>query len=460
MTLLSINPTTGKILKTFKEDNEEKINTHIVTSHNAFDQWSYNTYDKRKKLLEHTAQVLQKHKQKYAELMTLEMGKPIHQSEQEIEKCAWVCRYYADNGKRFLDRELVQTNAVKSYVQFIPLGSILAIMPWNFPFWQVIRHAIPALFAGNTLLLKHSSNVPQCALALEQLFLDAGFPENVIQSIMIGSHAVSKLISNEGVAAVTFTGSSAAGRNIAQQAGLNLKKTVLELGGSDPFIVFDDADILFTAKKAVQARMINNGQSCIAAKRFIVMEKVFDAFAVEVLENVKQLVVGDPLDKSTDIGPLAREADVKHLDAQVTQSVHHGATVLYGGKQIEDSPGFFYQPSVISNVKKGMAIYEEETFGPVITLIKAKNQTEALKVANDTCYGLGASIWTNNLEKAEALAHRLHAGTVAINDLVKSDPRLPFGGVKQSGYGRELSEYGIKEFVNIQTIYLKNHGKE
>ncbi|HEC94865.1 MAG TPA: NAD-dependent succinate-semialdehyde dehydrogenase, partial [Thermoplasmatales archaeon] len=439
----------------FKEWKQEEIKAQLVRSSQAFNSWRETSFDERSQFLKKVAQVLRGNKKHYSSLITTEMGKPILQAEAEVEKCAWVCEFYAENGKKFLENEYVETDADVSYIRFSPLGVILAIMPWNFPFWQVFRCAAPALMAGNTVLLKHSSNVPQCAVTIEEVFNEAGFPEDVFCSVLVGSKSVNTLVEDGRVAAVSLTGSSFAGSSTASVAGRHLKKVVLELGGSDPFIVLKDVDLDQAVDAAVKARMINNGQSCIAAKRFIVVEDVFEGFKKSFLKKINELVVGDPMDRLTDVGPLARKDILDQLDKQVKESVKKGAQVLTGGKRLDDNPGFYYLPTLLCGVKKGMPCYDEETFGPVASLIKVKNEKEALTVANDTMYGLGASIWTKDFKKGESLTRYLEAGNVFVNEIVKSDPRLPFGGMKQSGFGRELSHYGIKEFVNIQTVYIK-----
>ncbi len=451
-----MNPATGEVIGKFDEWTVNKINTQLTKSRHAFEEWRQTDYTSRSDLLKNVAQILLKKKETYARLMSTEMGKPIQQAEAEVEKCAWVCTYYAEHGATFLKKESIATDAKKSFIQYAPLGMILGIMPWNFPFWQVFRWAAPTLMAGNVSVLKHSSNVPQCALTIEKIFTDAGFPENVFKTILISSQNVAQMITDERIAAVSLTGSSFAGASTAQLAGSCVKKVVLELGGSDPFIVLSDANISRAADVAIKARMINNGQSCIAAKRFIIFEDVFEEFSERFTRNVEQLTIGNPLDPSVDIGPLASLDVVEQLEKQVNSSISKGAVVLSGGKRPENSPGFFYVPTVLTKVKKGMPVYDEETFGPVAALIKVKDEKEAMKVANDTCYGLGASIWTSNIIKAEQWSRYLQAGNVFINEMVKSDPRLPFGGIKQSGYGRELSGYGMKEFVNIQTVYIND----
>ncbi len=455
MVLKSINPARGKVLKVFKEWKPEEIKKQLRKSSNAFDCWKETDYSDRSKLLKKIAKILRDNSKRYASLMTTEMGKPISQSEGEVEKCAWVCEYYAENGELFLTNEYVDIGDDKSYIRFVPLGIILAIMPWNFPFWQVFRCAAPAIFAGNTVLLKHSSNVPQCALAIEEIFSKAGLPSNVFRTLLIGSNLVKEIIKDDKVAAISLTGSSYAGQSVAKVAGSHLKKVVLELGGNDPFVILSDVDLKFVVEQAIKARMINNGQSCIAAKRFIVVKEIFDEFKNRFSEKVKQLVVGDPINRSTDIGPLARKDIMTQLDIQVKKSIQKGAIILTGGKQLEDNSGYFYQPTVITNIKQTMPVFYEETFGPVASLIQVKNEKEAIKIANDTSYGLGASVWTNDTKKGEEFIKQINAGNVFVNEVVKSDPRLPFGGIKKSGFGRELSQYGIKEFVNIQTVYVK-----
>lgn len=454
MVLTSINPFNEKILKEFNEDNQKELEEKLKKSILSFHNWKNSSIEKKSTLLKNIASILSENKNKYANLMTLEMGKPIAQAVSEVEKCRWVCDFYAENAKSFLEKEIIQTDADSSFVQYNPLGVILGIMPWNFPFWQVFRWAVPSLIAGNTVLLKHASNVPQCALALENIFKKAGFEENEFQNLLIRSNSISSIIEDNRIAAVSLTGSTQAGMKTAEKTGKTLKKTVLELGGSDPFIVFDDADLKCTVDRAVKARMINTGQSCIAAKRFIVLDGIFDSFQELLTEKISSLQVGNPLDNTADIGPLATKDGVDQIDRQVKRSVEMGAHVLVGGGK-PDMPGFFYLPTVITNVKKEMPVFNEETFGPVAAVIKVEDEKEALNVANDTCYGLGASIWTGDVEKAAMLSRDIEAGNVFINDIVKSDPRLPFGGIKKSGFGRELSSYGIREFVNMQTVYIK-----
>jgi len=385
--------------------------------------------------------------------MTREMGKPITAAEGEAEKCAWVCDFYSKNAERFLSPEDAETDAAHSFVRYDPIGPVLAVMPWNFPFWQVFRFAAPALMAGNVGLLKHASNVPGCALAIESVFTKAGFPMGAFQTLLVGSKVVEGIIRHPAVRAVTLTGSDPAGRAVASQAGAALKKTVLELGGSDPFIVLADADAEAVASKAAVARTINNGQSCIAAKRFIVEDAVADRFEAAFVKAMAALKVGDPSEKDTDVGPLARRDLMDDLQSQVDRSVRAGAKLALGGKPLEGT-GYFYPPTVLTHVEPGMAAFEEETFGPVASVTRAKNTDHALALANASDFGLGASLWTGDPARGEALAAEVEAGAVFVNGIVKSDPRLPFGGVKLSGYGRELSAFGIREFVNIKTVWV------
>lgn len=451
MKLSSVNPATGKVIKTYATFSKTKIFQTIKVCEETFQKWRKTDFQTRGKLMRNAAKILRKNIDVYATLMTKEMGKPITQSKAEIEKCAWNCEYFAENAEGFLQDAPIKTEAKKSYVHFEPLGVIFAIMPWNFPFWQVFRFAVPTLMAGNTAVLKHASNVSGCALAIERIFQKAGFPRNVFRTLLIPSSKIEDIIAHRSVRAVTITGSSAAGRNVAALAGKYLKKAVLELGGSDPFIVLDDVNVFSCAKIASQARNLNSGQSCIAAKRFIVFEKIAKKFEELFAKYMESAVIGDPMDPKTQIGPMAREDLLKNLDRQVKESVKKGAKLLAGGKRL-NRPGYFYTPTVLSHVKKGMPVYDEETFGPVAAVIRVKNAKQAIAVANDTFYGLGASIWTKDRKHGEKFTREIEAGAVFVNGIVKSDPRLPFGGVKESGYGRELSSYGIKEFVNIQSV--------
>ncbi len=454
MALESINPATDELMETFDEWSAEQTAEVIDEVDAAFQQWRLTSFEKRRELMNRAAGVLRENKDEYARIMALEMGKPINDGRGEVEKCAWVCEYYAEQAEKILADEPIESDGSKSYVGFRPIGTVLAVMPWNFPFWQVFRFAAPALMAGNTGVLKHSSNVPRCALAIEGVFRKAGFPENLFRTLMIGSGKVDAVIENDKIKAVTLTGSDAAGRKVAARAGQMLKKTVLELGGSDPFVVLADADLEEAATVAARARCINSGQSCIAAKRFIVEDAVYEAFLQRFKANMAALVVGDPLDEQTQIGPQARGDLMKELHGQVQASVKKGAKVLLGGVPLERA-GYFYPPTILGEVTAQVPAFHEELFGPVATLIRVRDAEEAIAVANASPFGLGGSVWTGDVARGEALAGRIESGAVFVNGMVKSDPRLPFGGVKTSGYGRELSHYGIKEFVNIQTVWVK-----
>jgi len=451
--LRSIDPATGRELASFPEADEAAIETAVARAWTTRHAWREAGLGMRASLMRSVAGVLRTDKSRFAALLTSEMGKPIVEAEAEIEKCAWTASWMAENGERLLADEPVESTATESYVRFQPLGVILAVMPWNFPFWQAFRAGLPALTAGNVMLLKHSSNVPQSALAIEEVFREAGVPEGVFQTLLIGSGAVDRLISDHRVAGVTLTGSEKAGSLVAESAGRSLKKTVLELGGSDPFIVLADADLKTAATVACRARNQNNGQSCIAAKRFIVEEPVADEFERLFTAAVAALKVGNPMDRANQVGPLAREDLIADLERQVTESVRLGAQAVTGGKRI-GGDGYYFEPTVLTNVRPGMPAYHEETFGPVAAVIRVKDAEDALRVANDTDFGLGSNIWTSDLERGKKLAERVEAGLVFINGMVASDARLPFGGVKRSGYGRELSTYGIKEFTNIQTVWV------
>src|SRR5213593_882585 len=422
-------------------------------AHAAFLQWREVPFARRAQRMREAAQILRTRRAEYARTMTLEMGKPITQGGAEVEKCAVGCEFYAEHAERFLAEEPRETDASRSYVRFDPLGPVLAVMPWNFPFWQVFRFAAPALMAVNTAVLKHASNVPRCALTIEEVFRDAGFPRGVFATVLVGSSAVAPLIADRRVVAVTLTGSDHAGSQVAQHAGRELKKTVLELGGSDPFIVLADADLAAAASTAADARLVNSGQSCIAAKRFIVVEAVADRFLERFVHELRSRRVGDPLSRDTQVGPQARVDLRDALHRQVEESVKRGAELLLGG-EIPAGKGAFYPATLLTAVDKGMPAFDEETFGPVAAVIRAKDETDAVRLANDSPFGLGASVWTQDRARAERLAAQIEAGSVFVNGLVKSDPRLPFGGIKRSGYGRELSEYGIREFVNIKTVWI------
>ena len=454
MSITSVNPATGETLKTFEALSETQIDEKLQLAASTFRSYRHTPLAERESMLLRAAEILETEKNDFARLMTTEMGKPIKGAVGEAEKCALVCRYYAEHARHHLADQFVETNASKSYVCFQPLGPVLAVMPWNFPFWQVFRFAAPALMAGNVGLLKHASNVPQCALAIEDIFRRAGFPEGTFQTLLVGSESVQRILEDRRVVAATLTGSEPAGRSVASIAGKQIKKTVLELGGSDPFIVMPSADLNEAVITAVKARTINNGQSCIAAKRFIVATEIYDSFERMFVEEMKALKVGDPLNESTDIGPLATEQILKDVDEQVKTSVAAGAIVLTGGKRL-DQRGNFYEPTVLVNVPLDSPASCEEIFGPVAMLFRVNNIDEAIELGNATSFGLGAAAWTNDVNEQKRFAEELEAGSVFLNGMVASDPRLPFGGIKNSGYGRELSEFGIREFVNIKTVWVK-----
>jgi succinate-semialdehyde dehydrogenase/glutarate-semialdehyde dehydrogenase len=449
----AINPATNKLIREYEEHSPDEVNRIVESVQRDFLTWRTRSFSDRAELLFKAAGILRQKKEEYARIITMEMGKIIGESRAEVEKCAWVCDYYAENAEKFLKDEIIETDASRSYIAFEPIGIVLAVMPWNFPFWQVFRFAAPALMAGNAAVLKHASNVPGSALAIEEVFREAGFPPKVFRTLLIPASHVKDVITNRNVKAVTLTGSEPAGSQVASIAGHELKKTVLELGGSDPYVVLEDADIQACVETAVKARMINAGQSCIAAKRFIVVDPMVKAFEKQQVEIMRLLKIGDPLSEDTQLGPLARIDLLEELDGQVQQSIKSGARLLCGGKKA-DRAGAFYLPTVLTDVGKGMAVYEQETFGPVSAIIPVKDAEEAVAVANDSEFGLGGSVWSRDLEKAESVARRIESGAVFVNGMTKSDPRLPFGGVKKSGYGRELSHYGIKEFVNIKAIWV------
>jgi succinate-semialdehyde dehydrogenase/glutarate-semialdehyde dehydrogenase len=453
MRIQSVNPATGETLTTFTEMSDRDLERLLVNSQAAFVGWRTVPFAARAERMRAAARTLLARKAEYGRTMTLEMGKPIVQAEAEVEKCAWTCEYYAEHAEAHLAEQPRETDASRSYVRFDPLGPVLAIMPWNFPFWQVFRFAAPALMAGNGGILKHASNVPRCALGIEEVFREAGFPTGLFSTALIGPAKVAALIADPRVVAVTLTGSDRAGSVVAAEAGRQLKKTVLELGGSDPFIVLADADLALAARTAADARLINSGQSCIAAKRFIVVEGVADQFLERFKAELAMRRMGDPLDRETQVGPQARVDLRDSLHQQVAESIKRGAQRLLGG-EIPSGPGAFYPPTLLTAVDKGMPAFDEETFGPVAAVIRAKDQADAVRLANDSPFGLGASLWTRDRVRAEGVAAELEAGTVFVNGQVKSDPRLPFGGVKRSGYGRELAEYGIREFVNIKSVWI------
>jgi succinate-semialdehyde dehydrogenase/glutarate-semialdehyde dehydrogenase len=459
MPIASINPATAETLKTFEPLSQPQLDEKLQRAYTTFHTYRRSKIADRAQMMVRAAEILETEKHDFARVMTLEMGKPINAAVQEAEKCAWVCRYYADNAERHLADEIVETNATRSFVRFQPLGVVLAVMPWNFPFWQVFRFAAPGLMAGNVGLLKHSSSVPQCALAIEDIFRRAGFPEGAFQTLLIGSDLVQSVLEDSRVAAATLTGSEPAGRSVASIAAKQIKKIVLELGGSDPFIVMPSADLEAATTTAVKARTINNGQSCIAAKRFIVHAQIYGEFEKRFVESMKQLRVGDPLVESNDIGPLATEQILKDLEEQVQVSVAAGAKILTGGQKFKAegdlARGNFYEPTVLVDIPKGSPAYQDEIFGPVASLFRIANIDEAIELANVTPFGLGSAAWTNDDVERDRFVEELESGSVFINGMVASDPRLPFGGVKRSGYGRELGEFGIREFVNTKTVWIK-----
>ena len=453
MAIASINPATGETLREFSALSAQQIEQKLQLAADTFRTYRRTSFADRSRMMTRAAEILESEKQELGRTMTLEMGKPLKAAIGEAEKCAWVCRYYADNAERHLADQIVETNAKKSYVHFQPLGPVLAVMPWNFPFWQVFRFAAPALMAGNVGLLKHSSNVPQCALAIEKIFTRAGFPPGAFQTLLIGSAPVEDILKDPRVMAATLTGSEPAGRSVASISGKEIKKTVLELGGSDPFIVMPSANFDLAVTTAVKARTINNGQSCIAAKRFIVADEIYNAFEERFVSEMKSLRIGDPMDESTDIGPLATPQILDDLVEQVDKAVAGGARILTGGKKL-DGPGNFYEPTVLVDVDPSSAVSCEEIFGPVAMLFRVPNIDEAIRLANSTQFGLGSAAWTNDATEQAKFVDELEAGCVFINGMVASDPRLPFGGVKHSGYGRELAEFGIREFVNVKTVWI------
>ena len=452
--IATINPATGEKLKLFVSLSEEELDAKLRRAAETFASHRHTPIAEREPLILRAAEILEAEKHELGRLMTIEMGKPIKSAVQEAEKCAWVCRYYAENARRHLADEVIETNASRSYVRFEPLGPVLAVMPWNFPFWQVFRFAAPALMAGNVGLLKHASNVPQCALAIEDIFRRSGFPEGAFQTLLIGSDQVERILVDGRVVAATLTGSEPAGRSVAGIAGKAIKKTVLELGGSDPFIVMPSANAAEAVATGIRARTINNGQSCIAAKRFIVASAIYDEFERRFVEGIRALRVGDPLDETTEIGPLATDQILKDLDDQISRSVAAGARLLTGGPKL-DQPGNFYEPAVLVDIPDHSPAACEEVFGPVALLFRVDNIDEAIRLANNSPFGLGASAWTNDEQERIRFVEELEAGCVFINGMVASDPRLPFGGVKNSGYGRELAEFGIREFVNIKTVWIR-----
>ncbi|WP_337886225.1 NAD-dependent succinate-semialdehyde dehydrogenase [Fischerella thermalis] len=455
MPIATINPATGELLKKFEPHSDAEIAAKLDLAQQAFEHYRQTSFSERSRWLDKAADMLEQEKADLAKLMTLEMGKTYKSAIAEVEKCAWVCRYYAEHAAQFLADTYVETDATKSFVKYQPLGIILAVMPWNFPFWQVFRFAAPALMAGNVGLLKHASNVPQCALAIEEIIQKAGFPTGVFQTLLIPGAKVGDLMSDDRIKAATLTGSEPAGISLAVASAKQIKKTVLELGGSDPFIVLESADLQAAVAVATTARMLNNGQSCIAAKRFILQEAIADQFEKLLLEKYQALKVGDPMEPDTDIGPLATPDILQDLELQVQTCVKAGAKVLIGGQPLADRPGNFFPPTMITDLSPDSAIAKEEFFGPVALLFRVPDIDEAIKLANATPFGLGASAWTTNSQEQQRFIDEIEAGAVFINGMVKSDPRIPFGGIKRSGYGRELGVQGIHEFVNIKTVWVK-----
>lgn len=452
--LVSINPATGEVLQEFEPHSDGEVERRLERACRAFQEHRRAGFEARARAMEHAAQILENEKNKLAVTMTREMGKPIRAAVAELEKCALACRYYAANAARFLADETVAGQGACNFVRFQPLGVVLAVMPWNFPFWQVFRFAAPALMAGNVGLLKHASNVPQCALAIEEVFRRAGFGEGAFQSLLIGPGQVGGLIADSRLSAVTLTGSVGAGSSVAGAAGKHIKKSVLELGGSDPFIVMPSADLEAAAATAVQARMVNSGQSCIAAKRFIIHRQIGDEFEARFVERMASLRVGDPMDESTEVGPLATAEVLKNLEAQVNQTREMGARVLLGGKRLE-RPGYFFEPTALEDIPPDSPAGKEELFGPVAPIWRVDGMEEAIRVANDSRFGLGACAWTNDEQERALFIEEIQSGLAFVNGMVASSPALPFGGVKQSGYGRELGSFGIREFVNVKTISIR-----
>ena len=454
MAIATINPATGQVLKTFEPHSDAQIEEKLQRAAGAFSRYRKTSYAERAKWMAKAGDILESDKESYARMMTTEMGKTLRTAVDEAVKCAWVCRHYAEHAERLLADEVVATDAKKSYVRYQPLGPVLAVMPWNYPFWQVIRAAAPALMAGNVMLLKHASNVPQCALLIEDLYRRAGFPEGVFQTLLIGSAKVDAILNDPRVFAATLTGSEGAGVQVGIGAARRVKKVVLELGGSDPFIVMPSAKLEEAVATAVKARILNNGQSCINAKRFIVAEPIADEFKQRFVKAMEALKVGDPFDEKTDVEPLSTADGLKDIEDQVQRSVKAGARILTGGKKL-DGPGFFYTPTVLADIPKDSPGYCEEFFGPVANLFRAKDIDDAVRIANDTRFGLGASVWTNDERERDRFIGDIESGMVFVNRMVASDPRLPFGGVKWSGYGRELGVHGIREFTDIKTVWIQ-----
>jgi len=453
--LNSINPSNSELIASYEEMTKEEVKIIISDVNSAYQKWRLTSFSHRAQLMKNAAEILQDRKEDLGRLMTFEMGKPFLQAVAEANKCASVCEYYADNAERILENQIIETDASKSYVAYRPIGIVLAVMPWNFPFWQVLRFAAPALMAGNVGVLKHASNVQGCALEIEKIFQDAGFPKNVFRTLVIGSKDVKEVIENPHVKAVTLTGSTPAGKVVASQAGAVLKKTVLELGGSDPYIILEDADLDQAITACMIGRFLNTGQSCIAAKRFIVIESILNEFRTKLLEAMKTQKWGDPFDEDVNIGPMVNIWSRDEVHEQVTASIEKGADLLVGGI-IPDVEGAFYPATLLDNVRPGMPAFDDEIFGPVASIISVNNEKEAIQLANQTSFGLGGAVFTKNIESGEKIAaNDIEAGCCFVNDFVRSDPRLPFGGIKESGYGRELSEAGIREFTNMKTVYIR-----
>jgi succinate-semialdehyde dehydrogenase/glutarate-semialdehyde dehydrogenase len=454
MPLQSTNPTDGSVIREYAETTPDEVAEALAAAARAFEGWRLTTFAERAVVLRRAGALLREARDRLARLMAIEMGKPVAQGRAEADKCAWVCEHYAEHAERLLAPEAAPTDATKSYVAFEPLGPVLAVMPWNFPLWQVFRFAAPALMAGNVGLLKHASNVSGCALAIEEILHGAGVPRDAFRTLLVGSARVAALVRAPEVVAVTLTGSTPAGRAVAATAGACLKKSVLELGGSDPYVVLEDADLERTAETCATSRLLNGGQSCIAAKRFVVVESVLQGFQELLVERIRARRMGDPLDEGVDVGPQARGDLRDELHRQVEASIARGARVLLGGR-VPEGPGAFYPPSVLAGVEPGMPAFDEELFGPVAAIVAARDEKDAIRLANHTVFGLGAAVFTRDLERGERIArHELQAGSCFVNAFVKSDPRLPFGGIRESGYGRELGAFGIREFVNVKTVYV------
>lgn len=455
MAIQSVNPATGKVEKNFDELTEKEIQDKLELGHKTYLEWRKTTFIERKEKMLKMAELYKANSEDLGRLATIEMGKTVKQAIAEVEKCAWAMEYYAEYAENQLSPQIIKTDNKESFVRFDPIGIILAVMPWNFPFWQVVRAIAPNLMAGNAMVLKHASNVPQVALALEEMTIKAGFPKGLFQTLLIGSSKVATIIDDPRIVGATLTGSEYAGGQVGSRAGLNIKPSVLELGGSDPFIVYPDCNLEYTIEKAVVGRIQNNGQSCIAAKRFIVHEDIYDDFIKQLKEKYEALKVGNPLEETTDLGPVVNQQGLDELQELIQDAVEKGATLVTGGVNTEMAEGFYCNPTIVSNITPQMRLYLEETFGPVASIYKFKTDEAAINLANVTEFGLGSSVWTKDTEKAKELAKNIEAGCVFINEIVRSNPHLPFGGIKKSGYGRELSEFGIREFVNIKTIVVK-----